>query len=445
MTTAKKRGRKPSHYRTADDTQIKGLSRRPSDGRWRIIATGETFVEPDEDKAIERFRRMTGQKRTPTSAEKYAAGVHVEAARYAGTVLGRILAKIAASELEQIGLLSGKGEDAEVIFWREVGGEIRTTPRRIAELTGVEEIGYFQKLKPPKPLPTFKQLEDNWTTHGRCSELQRKKVLRAWQDFKDVSKAKDLTDITAEVAVAYQDAVVARGTSGKQQYHLFTGIRRLLSFNRQRAVAVDEITVALGHLAVLVPSDATTNIDPQPVEVEDWAKLYAKAKDDPRNLAMVLLMLNTASYIGEVIEYEWGDIKASGCLVTNRNKTGKVIRVASLWDETRAALEALPRKGERLFYSVQGAPLGKTGAQRAFAKLADDAKVPHVVPSQLRDGAATAAAESGVSEPLIKVLLGHRGSGMGDRYIARNPNMVKPATDAVAAKYMEGAKRKTPK
>jgi len=59
-----KRGRKPKHYVAADGTPIVGLTRRP-DGRWRIIGTHQTFREPDEVKAIARFRQMTGtQTRT---------------------------------------------------------------------------------------------------------------------------------------------------------------------------------------------------------------------------------------------------------------------------------------------------------------------------------------------------------------------------------------------
>src|SRR5687767_14875785 len=62
-TTRKRRGRRAAHYRCSDGKVINGLARRPSDGRWRVIGTGATFVEPDELKAIGRFREITGQSR----------------------------------------------------------------------------------------------------------------------------------------------------------------------------------------------------------------------------------------------------------------------------------------------------------------------------------------------------------------------------------------------
>ena len=47
-------GRKPNHFVDKNNNQIKGLARR-KDGRWRVIGTGQTFVEPDEDLAIHKY------------------------------------------------------------------------------------------------------------------------------------------------------------------------------------------------------------------------------------------------------------------------------------------------------------------------------------------------------------------------------------------------------
>ncbi|HYO09727.1 MAG TPA: hypothetical protein VER17_12210, partial [Tepidisphaeraceae bacterium] len=55
--TARKRGRKAEHYKTSWDEPIYGLARRPSDGRWRNVATGEEWTEGEEELAIARFRQ----------------------------------------------------------------------------------------------------------------------------------------------------------------------------------------------------------------------------------------------------------------------------------------------------------------------------------------------------------------------------------------------------
>lgn len=52
-----KRGRKPKPFRAANGEYINGLRRRP-DGRW-VLLDGRIFREPDEQKAIEKFQKMT--------------------------------------------------------------------------------------------------------------------------------------------------------------------------------------------------------------------------------------------------------------------------------------------------------------------------------------------------------------------------------------------------
>src|SRR4051794_20277619 len=60
-TPSKKRGRPAAIFRMRDGTPVAGLLRR-ADGRWKVSATGQTFMEPDEARAVDRFREMTGQK-----------------------------------------------------------------------------------------------------------------------------------------------------------------------------------------------------------------------------------------------------------------------------------------------------------------------------------------------------------------------------------------------
>src|SRR5947207_13404999 len=58
-TPTTSRGRKQKPHRASNGDFINGLA-RDTDGRWRIIGTSTRFSEPDEAKAIARFRELTG-------------------------------------------------------------------------------------------------------------------------------------------------------------------------------------------------------------------------------------------------------------------------------------------------------------------------------------------------------------------------------------------------
>jgi integrase len=113
-------------------------------------------------------------------------------------------------------------------------------------------------------------------------------------------------------------------------------------------------------------------------------------------------MLNFAMYLKEAVDLRWSDLKGD-YLVKHRAKTGRCVRVAVIWKETLEALAKVKRRGEFIFYSYQGKPLGVKGAERRFRKLRDAAEV-QVTSSQFRDGAATAAIEGNVNKNLCDLL-----------------------------------------
>ena len=60
-----------AHYKTKMGEVVVGLA-RDTDGRWRIMATGQRFTEPDECKAVEKFRDLTYQ---PNSQQAHVAKI----------------------------------------------------------------------------------------------------------------------------------------------------------------------------------------------------------------------------------------------------------------------------------------------------------------------------------------------------------------------------------
>ena len=403
MTYAKRVGRKAAHYELPDGSRVNGLSRNEKTGRWRIIATGETFREADIGKAIQRFRDLSGAN----------------------------AAWREALDTFNAPIVSGPRvfTDADYLAFAD---EIRTKPLWVAEKTGIEQIGYLLSLEKPQPLPSFEDLKQTYRDHAACKDKQ--KAIRAFDDFVKTTKVSDLRGVTVAVATAFKDAVAKRDISDKQRGHIFAGVKTILRFVRERGVAVHEISRALESLVALKKKKTPVALDPKPIERDDWDKLLAAATE-AEDEAMILLMLNGALYVEEVRRLQWDDFR-DGCLISRRLKTGMHLRVAPLWQETIDALAALPKRDgiKHLFLNYAGKPLGRSGAQKRFNDLAEAASIPNVTGSHLRDGAATAAVEQNVNSELCNVMLGH-ATGMKDNYVLRNPKMVKAATDAVYAKY----------
>lgn len=113
----KKPGRKQKHYVTATGKTVVGLTRRP-DGRWRVIGTHQTFREPDEAKAIEKFRRLTDPRRA--FREKYGEF------SFQGSAMDEISKGFAVINEDRM--------------WRWFGQQISQRPQYVAEKTGHEAI-----------------------------------------------------------------------------------------------------------------------------------------------------------------------------------------------------------------------------------------------------------------------------------------------------------------
>jgi integrase len=428
------KGRPVAIFRPKRGDPIVGLMRL-ADGRWRASGPEKyTWSEEDEALAIAHFREWQAKK---TGSNLGKLKVHATAEAAMIDMLHRTIA--AGGSLSANVEPAPDGSKAWAVSddtlspgqWAWLRKQIIVRPKWVAQCVGIEKIGYLKEVQEPKPLPGFAELGRIWNEHFKTSAEQKRKCRIAFDDFRKVTGINDIGDITPEVVVKYRDAVYPRNLTGKSQSNLFTRIRRYLSFFRDRAIAIDEINRAIGYLALLTPNETTVTIDPKPIEVADWQKLLAKAEGD--NKAMILLMLNCAMYLQEVIKLEWSDIR-DGCLVTHRAKTGKCVRVAVLWNETIKALRSVPRRGPFLFYNYAAVPLGIKGAEKRFRDLRDVAKVPQVTSSMLRDGAYTSAVEANVTSNLCQLLVGHR-SGLQDNYVKRKPTMVAPACLAIAKCY----------
>lgn len=424
-TTPRKTGRPAAFYRSRRGDRIEGLSRL-GDGRWRASGPQRfTFTEPDEDLAVLRYRRwQAAQSGAEVNLPVDTAGLDAAAATDKATRTS-MLVRFAPGKPPQT--FRAVDEDE---FWSAVRREILSRPKYAAERTGIEQIAYLSDLRKPEPLPTFSDLTRTWEAHFNASAEQKTKCARAWRDFVDTAKLESLSDISPKSVIAFRDAVYARNWTGKSQSNLFNRIRRYLSFFQSRAIAVETMGRLLEHLKLLSPDRTTISTNPQPISRQDWQKLLGAAEGSDK--AMILLMLNGGFYLSEVVRLKWTDIK-DGCIITHRHKTGRCVRVCVLWKRTLTALRKVKRKGEYIFYTYAGRPLGTKGGEKRWGRLRERAKST-ATSSQLRDGAYTACVEANVTANLCQLLMGHR-SGISDHYVKRKPTMVAAACRAIEDAY----------
>jgi integrase len=145
-------------------------------------------------------------------------------------------------------------------------------------------------------------------------------------------------------------------------------------------------------------------------------------------------------HIGEVCEVKWEEIdmqKGTYCTIRAKTEAHRIPRAATLWPETLAALEAMPRKGASpyVFTSAIGMKYNRNKRVNTFKEFRDAAKLPHITFDSLRDGAFTAACRLCSDERWARVLAGHRSPGLQDSYVLRSPEIVRPACDAVYREY----------
>lgn len=435
MTKTPKRGRPRKPYVASWGDHINGLRRRPSDGRWVIAQTGETYAEPDERRAVARFKRWEAEQ-----ADNCVEFDDVKPFENEGVAVGGIVkAKTFDAFARRIGKQPGAIAEAEL--WAYVREQLISRPEWVADQTGIPEVARLADLPTPQPSPTLAEVGELYQKSARVSPAQRRRVALFWDDFQaflEAQAVKTLRQLTATVAAEYGDKANAYGYSPKYDKHRYAAIRAAVSFAMKRGKHPDDCRHALDCCAVFEVEKQRGGRDPKPIERDDFAALL-NATDEPRLKAWLLVMLNLAMYPQEAVNLDWGEIDlAKRTVVTDRSKT-TVIRIGVLWEQTAEALKAIKPSGARaespVFMSRQGNRLSVKTATKHFRHIRERADVAEAVKAEhCRDGAYTAAIESGAELETVKLLAGH-ATGISDHYVARKPTMVAEACAAIERHY----------
>jgi integrase len=430
-----KRGRKAKHYVTSEGETIVGLSRRQSDGRWRVIGTQITFSEPDERLAVARYRQIQASRDATGERVTFLQRIPLEQLDDEQSPFWQSVRGFVLTVDDEDNLFRNVEVPAEA-FWAKMRELILNQPNLAAQKIGIPELAYLSDLPVPKASPTLAELGRLYQDKSRVTPHEKKKTELFWQEFMDVVEVKTVKEITADAIARYHDKVIDTGHSHTYIKHRFGKIKTVLHFAQKRGRAAREIETVLAYCKMLNPP-RPGGTDPHPIAPDDFHRLLNQARGQWK--AILLCALNGCLYAKEIADLDQVEIDwQKGVLVTDRQKTG-VTRVAVLWPRTLSALRELPRhQGTHLFASRSGKRYHPDQIRKGFAKLREAANLPARVKfSDIRDGAYTAAVQGkDIQFEHARILGGHR-TGMTDHYIKRNASMVTACCQAIEAHYFK--------
>lgn len=456
MTTNRPRGRRPDYVHDRQGKLIPGLSCNASDGRFYAThSKPRKWFGNDFDRALILFReweaRQRGTRYSFTVTEPASPAVRKSLEEGAKSKDP----KVAAHYKEAL----AASDDARVIHWRSIPEDIfwsifrdkfAASPKLCAECSGIP-LDRLDKYKDRPPSPRLADLGTMYHDKSGASGEWLYKTQKFWTEFTKSVQVETVRDITQPLITRYYDEVAEAAKSDTYAKHRFGAVKRVFSYAQQRGEVggkpIDnaELETVLAYCRVFDNYKRNGNKEkPNPITVDNFAKLLNAA--DEKWEAILLCGLNFCMYAAEVCNLEWTDIDLDrGTLVTQRDKTGKQLRVAVLWNRTLQALRKIKRTDSPyIFNSIYGTQYDPEGLRTAFRKLRDDdAKVAETVKfNNLRDGGIQACIDAGADVTQYRLVSGHALGGRDDDYYRRNPRAVAPACAIIESHYFPTPKTK---
>ncbi len=405
--------RKHQPYRTSDGQLIDGLARLP-DGRWYVASKRKLYRAATEAEAIRKFRSFCG----------HAAPIEVD-----------IPIDIAsASRLPDAPLVSitdsGIRQTISADWLRSyIRSRLTTDAAAFAAEIGIPSLATISLQSTSISLAKLIEVYDRLST---ATARVKGCTIAVVKDFMRTTGATTLDDITAAAARKWRDTVNSKHTGATVNAY-YSRLRNVIRYGLRDGLDATAISTALQRLEILahVP---TTPANPTPISREDYQRLLAAAGDNRLWRFILLMGLNGAMYMEDILSLEWDNIKGNA-VISRRRKTGNQIRVCILWPETVAALQQIQRRGSYILTSRLGTRYNKNSKVNEYRELATRAGVTADFRS-LRDGAYTAMIQTpGVEEKYAKLVCGH-SSGMQDKYVSANPACVAHACQAIRDYYL---------
>lgn len=482
-----RRGTKPDYVTGRDGRLIVGLSRNSCDGRYYLThSKPRKWLGKDFDLALIRLREwealQTGQAVTIVHPHKLVAAdasvcVHddptvpapgddpefdrlypplptlyldtpddvstEEAYRWLqdnSASMPEAVRTVLQTGFARLSLDRQKWTIPEDLFWAEFRKRYAEDPKRCAELSGLplDRLHQFLPVAPSAPLEDLLTL---YLDRPKATRADGRREARAyWNEFVESVQVKTVDHITINHVARYHDEVYREMQEGKSPSYVrnrFLTVKAILSHAGKRGRDSENVQRVLGYCRMLELPKQNGNAA-KDISREDFRKLLDKA--DLKWQAILLLSLNCAMYPVDVANVHKSAIDLDkGTLRDERTKTG-VPRIAVLWKRTIKAIRdyqaSKPHKSEYLFVSSIGKQYHPRKLTKGFARLRTKAFGDNntVAFNHIRDGAQTAAIESGADPLTVDMLLGHR-TGIRDDYLRRKPSMVAKACEGIERYY----------
>jgi len=280
----------------------------------------------------------------------------------------------------------------------------------------------------------LKDLLDNYKNskqHKKSIDKdEKKKTIAGWNLFCELIQKDTLETITLEDIKNFELYLHNRNLSDKTIAHYKNRVSKVFNFNKKNFNDTTKLQTVLDYFDKWenLEINVSKTINAKSISLTHFNKLYDTA--DIQLKAVMLLCLNTGTYLKEVSRFNISDIDfEQQTLITQRYKSGHCLKIAYLWDRTIKALQEYLQtrkdKTDILFVSNHGKSKGTAyidgqGLRTRFWKLRNKVGLLHKVEfNHLRDTLETTGKEINISQYHIDLIMGHSSGKTSERYTHR--------------------------
>jgi integrase len=298
---------------------------------------------------------------------------------------------------------------------------------------------------------SLKAIRELYVSKKFSDATEGSRSMKYWDEFvKAVRPSTTVNEITNGQLEDYGAKIRTLKLSDKTVENRYNKVASILKFAwmmlKEHRTTIDSLRA---EFRLVCRANGNSEGSPDPIDVEDFHWLY-KASDEKWR-AVLLLMLNTAMHPGECLSTLKGDVDLRrGQLDNRRKKTGKYRRVAILWPETIAAIQAyqalqannsLYQDAEHLFLTKDDKPYAPRGATEYYRETLKP-RAEKIAGRKLtctldciRDGAQNAADDGGADPLHTAMLMGHALPGVMGSYKMRVPSKTQKSVDCIREHY----------
>lgn len=354
-----------------------------------------------------------------------------------------------------------------------------SNPRQMAESfinMGREDLAGIIHLPKNFTLPRTKLAEMlKWYfEYEERSPDTQKKVVPHFNEFCDIVNVDYMEQITNEHIKAYRQRIIdfkKRGFHTKTFLrHRYDAVKRIFRHAKLHIENKAELNNKIDALEAILSVDSEgEKKNAKPIEVNQMHWLLRATEQTPKNRvealrlakwkAILLTALNTCSYMKDLCDMTIKNTNSTvgvdlqaGTLSMYRVKTS-IAKVAVLWKETVEAIlhyrELRDTDSIHLFVSRNNSPCLRSHLRKEWSKYikplaskvasdetGDKINLSFLEFSMIRDGCFTACAKAHLPIDQRNFVSGHKNLGTDDDYLLRQPELAKPACDAIYSYFI---------